>query len=345
VTALLVDWITARVPWDKFQESTWSRLLALGDRIMRYNPTDGTVIYESQAWESVRSDSHQVVFRVGSDALWIQGSPARCSGDGCAVFGSGPSAALDLAGCVERMGRMVFDRLEVRDCVDPRDWMVSRVDVTGNLRLHSLEAVRIALAELRDCEGGRYRVSQQAGDTVYWSHRSKHRSGKAYAKGRHLAYMMKRRDYRGREYSPREIAAADTMLRLELSLKREYWRLMDWRTVDSVHLVEAWRAYFAQMIGGAHMSTDYDVENELLKVAPTPGRAKAAYQCWCVIQARGWEDARGMSSKTCWYRNLQLLRAAGLGDTDLARGRVAQTRVRILDAQLVGSWAELLNVA
>ena len=60
----------------------------------------------------------------------------------------------------------------------PEVWIVSRADITQNIMLDSLSDVRVALRYLRECEGGRYRVSQQAGDTVYWSHRSRLRKGR-----------------------------------------------------------------------------------------------------------------------------------------------------------------------
>jgi II/X family phage/plasmid replication protein len=175
-----------------------------GERIQRYDVATGEVRWETQAWDSMRSDSHGVAFQVGSDRLRFQGSPARAIADGNAVFGAGAAGALDVAGCVQAMGAVLGPGLDIAlpgvECFN-----VTRVDVTQNILLSALADVRAALAILRNCEGGRYRVNQPAGDTVYWSKGSSLRSGKAYAKGPHLRHLMKQRDYGGRRYTGEEI--------------------------------------------------------------------------------------------------------------------------------------------
>lgn len=340
---MLIDWITARVPLNDLSDDAREACRNFGDRVQRFCPKTGTVRWEQSAWDSIRSDSHQLSMRVGLD-LWIQGSPARVMGDGCAVFGSGASAALDLGGCVERMAALAASVLE---CSLPRAeaWKVSRVDVTGNMRLGSLAEVRDALRVLRDCEGGRYRVSQQAGDTVYWSHRSKHRSGKAYAKGPHLHHVMKQSTYTGRRYTSQELLDAEQLLRLELKLGREFFDRHDWKLLTPVQLREQWEDYFGRMIGDANMTSDDDVKQRIISAATSEGRGRAAYGCWLVIQSEGWERARESFAIRTWYRHLNVLRAAGLGDADIAAGRVVQLRRRVMDAQLVTSWAQLARVA
>lgn len=337
---MLIDWVTVRVDLSMCSEEVRQAARDLGDRICRYCPKTGDVVYETQAWDSIRSDSHQIAVRATSD-LWIQGSPARLMGDGCAVFGSGASLALDIQGCVSRMIAFVADYLGAGALPHIDHWIVSRIDVTGNLKLGSHAEVLQALSILRGCEGGRYRVSQQAGDTVYWSHKSKHRSGKAYAKGPHLQYCMKKPDYSGRQYSPLEIASAMKLLRLELSLKREFLSRNDWRTLTPQHLQKEWRQYFDRMIGGAEVSNEEDLKQKILEVAPTEGQGKAAYGCWCMIKSEGWEKARECFSKTTWYRNLQILRSAGLADADISAGTVVALRKRIIDAEIVNHWSQI----
>ncbi len=338
---MLIDWVTVRVNLEHCSEQVRAAALALGDRICRYCPTSGEIRYESQAWDSIRSDSHQVSIRCTGD-LWIQGSPARLMGDGCAVFGSGASRALDLVGCVNRMTQFVQDYLGAGQLPAIDLWKVTRVDVTGNLKLKDLGAVREALSILRNCEGGRYRVSQQQGDTVYWSHSSKHRSGKAYAKGPHLAHMMKKPDYTGRSYTPQELSDASQLLRLELSLKREFFaRCDDWKALTPADLKAEWDSYFERMIGGAEVSTEHDLKKRILEAAPTEGQGRAAWGLWCIIKAQGWEAARECSSRPTWYRNLKILRAAGLGDADISAGNVVALRKRIIDAQMVNDWSQI----
>ena len=90
------------------------------------------------------------------------------------------------------------------------------------------------------------------------------------------------------------------------------------------------------------MANDNDVKQAIFNVAPTEGRARAAYGCWLMIQSEGWERAREAFSKTSWYRHLEVLRAAGLGDADIAAGKVVPLRRRILDARIVHDWSEIL---
>lgn len=332
---------------EKVPAHLWGRLVMLTDRIMRYCPRTGEQVWETSAWDSIRSDSHQIAFRVTGDAVLIQGSPARVCGSGDSVFGEGPSASLDLVACLSRMAAFVSGQVGVDLPQDPLSWKVTRVDVTGNLLLDDLAGVRVALRVLRDCEGGRYRVSQQAGDTVYWSHLSRLRSGKAYAKGPHLDYMMGKKDYTGRQYSDFEKDLADRLLRLELKLGNQWWLRLGkpWYTVTAYELRMQWREYFERMIGDADMKTDGDVKARIMAAAATEGRGRAALGCWALIQSEGWEKARECFNKSTWYRHLKVLHAAGLGDADISAGKVVAFRQKILTCQLVESWDDLRKVA
>jgi II/X family phage/plasmid replication protein len=248
------------------------------------------------------------------------------------------------------MSAYAFQQFQIQPRAHATDWTVSRIDVTGNLLLDSLEDVREALRILRDVEGGRYRVSQQAGDTVYWSHRSRLRSGKAYAKGPHLDYQMrKNREYGGREYQVSDVQLANRLLRLELSLRSQLLREdrlgKAWHELTSGDLYEQWNDYFGRMIGDSEMMKDADLKRKVIEAAPTEGQGKAAYGCWTLIKSEGWERAKDMCTKRTWYRNLKILRAAGLGDVDFSAGRVVEFRRRILDAKLIESWDELKRVA
>jgi len=340
---MLIDWITARLDDPFLPRDTWRQLQAMGDRILRYTPETGAVVWESTAWDSIRSDSHTIAFRVGSDALWMQGSPARVCGDGCAVFGSDASRKLDLVGCVDAMRKFIGLQINVI-LPSALSWKVTRIDVTGNIRLGNLSEVRDALRVLRDCEGGRYRVSQQAGDTVYWSHKSKMRKGKAYAKGPHLEFLMKKKNYNGRQYSETERTAANKLLRLELTLGSEWISRNPehWYDLTPFQLTKCWDNYFQRMIGDAAMTNDSDIRQRIHAAAPTAGQGRAAYGCWLAIQSEGMERAEQGYTRTSWYRHLGVLRRAGFGDADLSAGRVVQFRRKILEASLVHDWSELL---
>ncbi|RKT46627.1 phage/plasmid replication protein, II/X family [Thiocapsa rosea] len=343
---MLVDWITARLPLDLLCEEDRETLLGLGDRIRRFNPKTGELCWETTAWDSIRSDSHQINFKPGGDALWIQGSPGRVFGDGDAVFGAGPASALDLSGCVRGMAAMVFDAQGLQSSPSVGQWIVSRVDVTGMLLLDSLPDVRAALSVLKNCEGQRYRVEQQAGDTVYWSKSSRIRKGKAYAKGPHLRYLMKKRDYQGRRYTDDEIEAAGCLLRLELTLGAQWWRERagkSWWLVSASELKKEWTEYFNRMLGDAKV-TEMNLQERIRAVVETDGQAKAAHACWALIKAYGWDKARDMQSKSAWYRNLKALRDAGLSDADLSHGNVVPFRRPLIESRMVDSWADLYRL-
>jgi II/X family phage/plasmid replication protein len=316
---------------------------ALGDRVCCYCPKTGDVRYESSKWDSVRSDSHQVVAKCDGQ-LWVQGSPARVSGDGDSVFGCGAAAALDVSGALQRMVDFLAAHLGVA-LLPAHFWVVSRVDVTGNFLLGSLAEVRQALSILRNVEGGRYRISSQAGDTCYWSQTSKLRKGKAYAKGPHLRYLQtKAKTYNGRTYSEHELQFADRLLRLELTLGREWFARNDWRSVTAEQLTAEWQSYFFRMIGGSEISGDCDMRQRIIEAAKalgkSEGRGRAAFGCWTMIKAEGWEKARDCFASRTWYQHLQILHAAGLADADISAGRVVQLRRRIIEAQQVHSWAD-----
>lgn len=374
---MLIDWVTCRVPIQFLTDQAREKALTLGDRIQRYCPLTGDVRYESIAWDSIASDSHQINIRASGHDFWIMGSPARIMGDGCSVFGSGASGRLDLPACVDAMRLFVMRNIGIELPADLSLWTVSRVDVTENLLLDSLTEVRDALRILRDCEGGRYRVSQQAGDTVYWNHKSKLRKGKAYAKGPHLSYQMSRPGYTGRQYTPDEITQANRLLRLELTLGREFWNRTDWKACSAEMLSHQWHEYFDRMIGGAEVTTDNELKERIYSAAsfacereydkamtnwrdrrvkalavgkPQPPKpcmrnpenaGRSAYGAWLLIQSEGWERARESFTKTVWYRHLGILRAAGLGDADISAGKVVPFRRKVMEARAVCSWHEL----
>lgn len=341
---MLIDWLTIRTSYESLNPEALKVVLAYGDRVQRIDAKTGELRWETAAWDSIRSDSHAINVKAGGSELWIQGSPARIIAQGDAVFGAGASQALDIRGCIDRMRHFVASMLSV-DLPAPDSWIVSRADVTDNLRLADQAEVRQALSILRDCEGGRYRVSQQNGDTVYWGGKSKHRRGKAYAKGPHLVHLMKKPDYSGYPYTAQQIADAHQLLRLELTLAREWFARHDWKTVTPAQLKNEWDDYFGRMIGGAEMKTESDLKNRLLNAAPTEGQARAALGCWALIKSEGWESAKEMHSPRTWYRNLKILRAAGLGDADLSRGQIVQLRRRVIECQSVTSWEQLARSA
>lgn len=343
---MLIDWISLKLPLIHLSSDDRTRLEGNTSRIQKFCPVTGEISWTTAAWESIRSDSHQISYKVGATELYVQGSPARVHQDGCSVFGSGIVAALELEQCAQLMINTMTALTGVKFPV-ANNWGVTRVDVTQNLLLENLEQVREALSILRDCEGGRYRVSQQAGDSVYWNHTSRLRKGKAYAKGAHLSYQNKNRKYTGKTYNQQEIDQANRLLRLELTLGREFFRRleMNWQDVPPSFLKNQWHDYFSRMTGQATMTNDSQLTKRVSMAAPTKGYAKATMKTWYAIQSLGWEKAKSLTPKSTWYKHLKILRTAGIGDADLSRGELTPVKMTIIEMTAVNSWQELQQAA
>ena len=340
---MLIDWLTCRLERSDCPDwPGWSVVDGLGDRVVRYCAASGELRWETSAWDSVRSDSHQLSYRAHGDALWMQGSPARAQGDGDTVFGPG---GLDIVNAFSAMGQLLCRVLCLPDLPHYSIWRVSRIDVTGTYALDSLEIVRQALTTLRGAEGGRYRVSQQAGDTVYWSHRSRLRSGKAYAKGPHLRYLSGKPTYTGRTYTAQEHDFADRLLRLELTLGAQWIRercSCPWFDLSAADLHTEWENYFGRLLGEGVDVTKQNIHQKIINAAPTVRQGDSAARTWALIQTTGWQSVRDGMSRNTWYRHLRILRSAGLSDTDISSGVVVDFR-RVIVFNQVDSWPELVR--
>ena len=181
---MLIDFLTLSTDASVLDPRTVKKITGKQDKIMRISP-DGEIKWAIPCRRNVRSDSHQITVRIGSD-LDIQGSPARTKGTRDNIFGEANpvNAFLDMV-------RFLSDTLEVPVPYDPTRWKIRRMDATGNFDLESLANVRQALNYLRHVEGGRYQVKTKA-ETVTWSESSRLRSGQAYAKGPHMRYLIKK---------------------------------------------------------------------------------------------------------------------------------------------------------
>lgn len=345
--AMLIDWMSLSLrrdacPW----WSGWDSLSDWGDRIQRITPATGQVVWESAVWDRVRSDTHQVMVSCSAAGIRVGGSPARVLGDGDTVFGSG-DAGRSPFDCASAMIAFVSRQLGFIGLPSVGHWHCTRIDVTKNFDMGSLANVRVALSELREIEGGRYRVSAKAGDTVYWSNNSSLRSGKAYAKGPQLAYLMRQSDYSGRQYSPSEIDSAGRLLRLELRLAAKWFKRnpLHWSELSWSDLSESHDSYFGRMVGDIEVS-DMSYIDAISKVKMDDGTLITASQArrvsatWAMIQSIGWQAAKETMPVRTWYWHIGILRKAGFGDADISSGRVVSIR-RKLVMHPVSSWSEL----
>lgn len=332
---MLIDWMTLSTDASLLDPQTVMKIMGGQDKIMRISP-EGAVKWVMPCRANIRSDSHQITVRIGSH-LDIQGSPARTKGTRDNIFGEANpvNAFLDMV-------RFLSNTLEVSLPYNPTCWRLTRMDITGNFDLGSLANVRQALNYLRHVEGGRYQVKTEV-ETVYWSKSSRLRAGKAYAKGPHMRYLAKKGHA---DLTPDQLSLVDRLLRLELRLGNQFWRERSnhpWYEWSSKQLYEQFTAYFGQFIGKVEVVEVDDLLDKLMKVAPTPGLAKAAYRTWALIQSHGLEKTRELMAKATWHRHKRLLQDCGVSWADFHhRALVPFRRKTIVLSDPVQSWEDLI---
>ncbi|HEX7359627.1 MAG TPA: phage/plasmid replication protein, II/X family [Bryobacteraceae bacterium] len=332
----MIDWLTLRVDACQLAPATLDAFRATQDRITRISP-DGSVVWDIPAHETIRSDSHQITVRMGAD-LSIKGSPARVMGKDN-VFGSG-----DIVACAQAVLAFVSQNRGVT-LPDYSCWRVTRVDITHNYDLDNLAAVRQALHELEVTEGGRYQKQTHAG-TVYWSPRSAVRSGKVYAKGPHMEHQV--RTGKG-SFAEDELRLGQNLLRLELSLKSQFWREHAvkncWQYTEA-ELNRLHADYFSPLVGTIEVLEVDNIPAKCVTAArqlgQSEGQGMGAYRYWVVIQQMGLERARDVTSRASHYRYLRILKQAGFGYADFqARNVTPLRRKPIILGEPVRSWDEL----
>ena len=332
---MLIDWMTLSTDASLLDPQTVTKIAGGQDKIMRVSP-EGEVKWVMPCRANIRSDSHQITVRIGS-CLDIQGSPARTKGTRDNVFGEATpvNAFLDMV-------QFLSNTLEVSLPCNPTCWRLTRMDVTGNFDLGSLPNVRQALNYLRHVEGGRYQVKTEA-ETVYWAKSSRLRAGKAYAKGPHMRHLAEKGQV---DLTPDQLFLVDRLLRLEVRLGNQFWRervAQRWYQWSSEQLYEQFTAYFGQFIGKVEVVEVDKLLDELMKVAPTEGLAKAAYRTWLLIQSHGMEKAREFMAKATWHRHKRLLQDCGVSWADFHhRALVPFRRKTIVLSDPVRSWEDLI---
>ena len=332
---MLIDWMSLSTDASLLDPQTVAKISSGQDKIMRISP-EGEVKWVMPCRANIRSDSHQITVRIGSH-LAIQGSPARTKGTRDNIFGE-----VDPVSAFLDMVQFLSNTLEVSLPCNPTCWGLTRMDVTGNFDLGSLANVRQALNYLRHVEGGRYQVKTEA-ETVYWAKSSRLRAGKAYAKGPHMRHLVEKGHA---DLTPDQLSLVDRLLRLELRLGGQFWReraAQRWYRWSSEQLYEQFSAYFGQFIGKVEVAEVDKLLDELMKVAPTPGMAKAAYRTWSLIRSDGLEKARELTGKSAWYRHKRLLQDCGVSWADFHhRALVPFRRKTIVLSDPVRSWEDLI---
>jgi len=330
----VIDWLTLKIPLDQVPEQALAEFRAKAGRVLCIDG-HGEKLWEKVARQSVRSDSHQLVVDLAGDAFILHGSPARVVYANN-VFGSG-----DPIQCALDMIRYASKHTGILLPLDVTKWKCTRIDVTQNYDLGSGAEVRQALSYLRQAEGGRYQV-RTASETVYWSQNSALRSGKAYHKGPHLKFQFRRNQASAQEH---EFLLADRLLRLELSLKSQYWRersLKAWHQYTQTELEQIHSEYFAQFVGKIEVIEMDNLQDQFRKAAKTSGQGMAAYRTWSLIKSIGMHEARDSMPRATYYRHMKIMKAVGLTWADFQAGNVVPLRRRTIElGKPVQSWQEM----
>ncbi|HEX8376757.1 MAG TPA: phage/plasmid replication protein, II/X family [Pedobacter sp.] len=339
----MIDWLTLIIDASLLNEDARKACRDNVDRIVRISP-EGEVRWESVVRESIRSDSHQVTIKFGA-TLQICGSPARiknCNN----VFGS-----LDIQQCALDMITFAATHYKIFIPKNLKMWRCSKIDVTQNFDLGSLEQVKQAVDYFKPLKIGRQKTSTED-TTVMWGKGSALHMGKIYAKGPHARKMV---NDKNASYTEIELQKADRLIRVEYSIRRLLIRRihessgLEWHQFTPEFLLSLHSQYFSKFISDIEVVDMDNVLNLLLDNVgkdktqiPTEGRAKAAYDCYVRCRTFGFHVAREGYPKSTWNKHLHYLGTIGLGAADLQPLNVVPLRRRqiVLD-QPVSSWDDI----
>lgn len=345
---MLIDWLTLRHPLTAaLGETLHEKIQAAMGHMMHISP-QGEMLWTKQVldWDDIRSDSVGIYWNMTGDGeqyyLNIGASPSSLENDGVNVFGS-----LDLAHCSTVLVNAASVAL---GSILPhwRQWDCRRMDITANYDMGSAAQVKQALRLLLATDAPRRKTASdnKGGDSVYWNAKSDLRSGKAYHKGAHLRYQMKRGNI---VCTSEQIELGDRLIRLEMKLGARYFRRLesDWRDFTAAELVAEHSNFFSSLIGAGDVEvSDMGILLKELEKVTTKGRALAAHRTWSLIKTIGYTQTKESMPAGTFANHLTFLRAAGLSSADLCAGVVIPFRKKALILeQPVFSWDELRKAA
>lgn len=338
----MIDWLTCRLDGALLSENVRDEIRSNSSRILKIDSA-GKLEWEAAGREVIKSDSHQVVIRFGTH-LEIMGSPARVS-SGNNVFGS-----LDIVDCWRKMVRFVQRHYGIVFPLDQRQWKITRIDVTQNYDMGSLESVYQGIEALKVSKAGRQEAAPYA-HGVIWGRGSKYYNGKGYAKGPDLRRNVKRKKAFCTE---EQLNLADRILRLEYSIRRQRMDELNdmglkWWMLNPEWLVKEHEKYFDKFLSNLEVTEVDEIFRKIMDSVgegpdkiKTDAQAQQAYDCYLRCKQFGRHKAQAMYKKHSWYRQLKNLRLAGIKQIDLQLNNVVTLKARrlVLD-QPVSCWADL----
>lgn len=332
----MIDWLTLKIDTSLLSDPIIETLRSKTARLCKISP-DGAIDWTSYCWESVRSDTHQVCVRLGSE-FHVQGSPARI-GLKNNVFGS-----LDIRYCANKMINLATAILGIPELPQLEHWTCSRIDITRNFLMQSGAEARQAIEYLKQCPEGRQKHSFESYGLYVGKGSSLHRA-KFYLKGQDA-----RRNSRLKRavYTDEQLLKSDKLLRAEYTIARHKIRRLKedrklpWHELTPAFLLSEHEAYIKDYLSDIEVTDMSDILERLISVAPTEGRARAAYDCYNRIRTNGYYQAKESYTYHTWRKHISYLRKAGFKRVDLQSINIIPLRKRAIElSEPVRHWDDI----
>lgn len=339
----MIDWLSLSIDVSFLSADVRQICYTNADKIMKIN-RNGEVVYEKVSAEWLRSDSNYLEVSFGS-SLHLRGSPARvvnCNN----VFGS-----LDIKECALTMIRFFCKMNKV---IIPQNldlWNCTRIDITRNYDMGSLQGVLDAIDAFKLVKVGRQKCSTED-TTVSWGRGSDLHCGTIYAKGPQSRKLFARSKA---NFTPEQLRITDRLLRAEYSLRSQQLRRLKsdfgllWHMFTPSMLIQYHADYFGKFISNVEVVDMGNILDLLInKVGqgkgfiPTVGQAESAYDCYLRCREKGYQQAKSSYPKGTFSRHLKNLSTIGVGPADLQPSNVVPLRRRqvVLD-QPVSCWDDI----
>jgi II/X family phage/plasmid replication protein len=227
-------------------------------------------------------------------------------------------------------------------------WNCTRIDITRNYDMGSLQGVLDAIDAFKLVKVGRQKCSTED-TTVSWGRGSDLHCGTIYAKGPQSRKLFSKSKA---NFTPEQLRITDRLLRAEYSLRSQQLRRLKsdfgllWHMFTPDLLIQYHTDYFSKFISNVEVVDMGNILDLLIaKVGhgiPTHGQATSAYDCYLRCREKGFQNARASYPKQTFSRHLKNLSTIGVGPADLQPSNVVPLRRRqvVLD-QPVSCWDDI----
>lgn len=354
---MLIDWLTLRLPMLSLDRALYERVMSNLDLVTRIRP-DGSRVYAKYVLdvEKLRSDSGGLFWSLGCDGkqsyLVIAGSPASIMND----FRNNVFGSLDVVQCAKALILYASRSFDSNLPLDLDRWQCRRIDITGNYLLPDSESVELALSQLLVSNATRKRAASPSsgGNSVYWGGKSQRARGKAYWKGDHVRYLMRKGKFSVPDGAQ---PLLDRILRLEHTRGSQFFRTKErnpyfcWYEYLSPETCKTlFLDYFTPLFPGSLEVNDMNSQSLVSLIMKensiSEGRARAAYNTLRNMRSDGFDVVKSYMPRSTFGLHLKYLRKIGIADSDIQVAKIIPIRkIKIILAQPVSSWDELKKVA